>query len=185
MGRHPCWERCREPWPARAAPVQGRYRSPRLHSRQQGHDASRLRARSRVHGQHRCRMSRARRASVRRRSARFSCAISSPGIAADGSTARSRWRSPTRGRWRGGGGVSRHDQDRHHPSRLRRRHVRELPRCLKGSVTATVARRGLPGKMADDDLVCPPPVSARDHPARRLALCTFHAQLSRRRRSAR
>jgi putative transposase len=25
-----------------------------------------------------------------------------------------------------------------------------------GSVTATVARRGLPGKMADDDLVCPP-----------------------------
>jgi hypothetical protein len=37
---------------------------------------------------------------------------------------------------------------------------------LHGSVTATVARRGLPGKMADDDLVCPPPVSARDHPAR-------------------
>ena len=54
-----------------------------------------------------------------------------------------------------------------------------------GSVTATVARRGLPGKMADDDLVSPPPVSARDHPARRLALCAFHAQLSRRRRSAR
>jgi transposase-like protein len=33
-----------------------------------------------------------------------------------------------------------------------------------GSVTATVARHGLPGKMADDDLVCPPPVSACDHP---------------------
>jgi hypothetical protein len=42
---------------------------------------------------------------------------------------------------------------------------------LDGSVTATVARCGLPGKMANDDLVCPPPVSARDHPARRLALC--------------
>jgi hypothetical protein len=27
-----------------------------------------------------------------------------------------------------------------------------------GSVTATLERRGLPGKMADDDLVCPPPV---------------------------
>jgi hypothetical protein len=54
-----------------------------------------------------------------------------------------------------------------------------------GSVTATVARRGLWGKMVDDDLVCPPPVSASDHPARRLALCAFHAQLSRRRRSAR
>src|SRR5277367_5941156 len=39
--------------------------------------------------------------------------------------------------------------------------------------------------MADDDLVCPPSVSACDHPARRLALCGFHAQLSRRRRSAR
>jgi transposase-like protein len=25
-----------------------------------------------------------------------------------------------------------------------------------GSVTATVARHGLPGKIADDDLVCPP-----------------------------
>src|SRR5215469_14632401 len=38
--------------------------------------------------------------------------------------------------------------------------------------------------MAHDDLVCPPSVSARDHPARRLALSPFHAQLSRRRRSA-
>jgi putative transposase len=28
--------------------------------------------------------------------------------------------------------------------------------AAKGSVTATVARHGLPGKMADDDLVCPP-----------------------------
>jgi hypothetical protein len=27
----------------------------------------------------------------------------------------------------------------------------------RGSVTATVARHGLPDKMADDDLVCPPP----------------------------
>ena len=36
--------------------------------------------------------------------------------------------------------------------------------------------------MADDDFAgCP----ARDHPARRVALCAFHAQLSRRRRSAR
>ena len=52
-----------------------------------------------------------------------------------------------------------------------------------GSVTTTVARRGLAGKIADDDLVCPPPVSARDHPTRRLALCAFHAQLSGRRRS--
>ena len=43
-----------------------------------------------------------------------------------------------------------------------------------GSVTTTVARRGLAGKIADDDLVCPPPVSARDHPARRLArTCGF------------
>ena len=38
--------------------------------------------------------------------------------------------------------------------------------------------------MAHDDLVFPPSVSARDHPARRLALSPFHAQLSRRRRSA-
>src|SRR6478752_4565208 len=55
----------------------------------------------------------------------------------------------------------------------------------RGFVTAMVARSGLAGKMADDDLVCPPPVSACDHPARRLALPAFHAQLSRRRRSAR
>jgi hypothetical protein len=60
--------------------------------------------------------------------------------------------------------------------------VENLP---SGSVTATVARRGLPDMMADDDLVCPPPFPARDHPARRVALCAFHAQLSRRRRSAR
>jgi hypothetical protein len=40
-----------------------------------------------------------------------------------------------------------------------------------GSVMATVARRGLPGKMVD--LVCPPPVSARHHPAHRLALSAF------------
>src|SRR5690242_9033250 len=40
------------------------------------------------------------------------------------------------------------------------------------------------GKMAHDDLVCSPSVSACDHPACRLALCAFHAQLSRRRRSA-
>src|SRR5271166_3746022 len=55
----------------------------------------------------------------------------------------------------------------------------------EGLVTRTVARIRLTGKMAHDDLVCPPPVSARDHPARRLALCAFHAQLSRRRGSAR
>jgi transposase-like protein len=36
--------------------------------------------------------------------------------------------------------------------------------------------------MAHDDLVCPPSVSARDHPA--LAISPFHAELSRRRRSA-
>ena len=39
--------------------------------------------------------------------------------------------------------------------------------------------------MAHDDLVCPPSVSTCDHPARRLAVRAFHAQLSRRRRSAR
>src|SRR5271166_1534804 len=48
-------------------------------------------------------------------------------------------------------------------------------KAFKGLVTATVARLGSQGKMADDDLVCPPPVSACDHPARRLALCAFHA----------
>src|SRR3984957_11035197 len=51
-----------------------------------------------------------------------------------------------------------------------------------GLVTATVARLGSPGKMAHDDLVRAPPVSACDHPARGLAICAFHAQLSRRRR---
>jgi hypothetical protein len=45
--------------------------------------------------------------------------------------------------------------------------------------TAMLARRGLRDKMADDDLVCPQPVSARNHPARRLARCAFHAQLYR------
>src|SRR5271170_4458368 len=54
-----------------------------------------------------------------------------------------------------------------------------------GLVTRTIARIRLTGKMAHDDLVCPPPVSACDYPARRLALSPFHAQLSRRRRSAR
>jgi hypothetical protein len=39
--------------------------------------------------------------------------------------------------------------------------------------------------LAHDDLVFPPSVSARDHPARCLALCALHAHLSRRRRSAR
>ena len=33
----------------------------------------------------------------------------------------------------------------------------------------------LSGKMAHDDLVCPPPFSACHHPARRLAVCAFHA----------
>ena len=53
-------------------------------------------------------------------------------------------------------------------------------RPTRGFVTGTVAGRGSAGKMADDDLICPPPVPACDHPARRLALCPFHAQLSRR-----
>jgi hypothetical protein len=34
--------------------------------------------------------------------------------------------------------------------------------------------------MADDDFVCPPPVSARDHPARRLALCAVEDLLAER-----
>jgi SAM domain (Sterile alpha motif) len=38
-----------------------------------------------------------------------------------------------------------------------------------GFVTGTIARFGLTGKMADDDLVCPLSVSASDHPARCLA----------------
>src|SRR5580658_10066817 len=54
-----------------------------------------------------------------------------------------------------------------------------------GVVTGTVAGCGSTGKMADDDLICPPPIPAYDHPARRLALCAFHPQLSRRRGSAR
>ena len=39
--------------------------------------------------------------------------------------------------------------------------------------------------MAHDDFVRRPPVSPCDHPARRLALCEIHAQLSRHRGSAR
>ena len=58
------------------------------------------------------------------------------------------------------------------------------PEVFEGPCHANVARIRLSGKMAHDDLVFPPSVSARDHPARRLALCAFHAQLSRRRRSA-
>src|SRR5271156_821193 len=54
-----------------------------------------------------------------------------------------------------------------------------------GFVTGTVGGRGSPGKLAHDDLVRPPPIPAYDHPARRLALSPFHAQLSRRRGSAR
>ena len=54
----------------------------------------------------------------------------------------------------------------------------------KGVVTRTLARIRLSGKMAYDDLVCPPSVPACDHPARRLAVYAFHAQLSRRRGSA-
>src|SRR5271166_4044054 len=47
-----------------------------------------------------------------------------------------------------------------------------------GLVTATVARLGSQGKMAGDDLVCPPPVSACDHPARRLALSMCVSRLA-------
>ena len=50
-----------------------------------------------------------------------------------------------------------------------------------GLVTRTLARIRLSGKMAHDDLVCPPSIFACDHPARRLAVRPFHAQLSRRR----
>ena len=39
-----------------------------------------------------------------------------------------------------------------------------------GAVTRTIARTRLVGKMAHDDLICPPPVSACDYPARCLAL---------------
>src|SRR6185312_4616713 len=55
---------------------------------------------------------------------------------------------------------------------------------LHGAVTRTMARICLVGKIAHDDLVCPPPVSACDYPPRGLALSAFHPQLSRRRRSA-
>ena len=53
-----------------------------------------------------------------------------------------------------------------------------------GVVTRTLACIRLSGKMAYDDLVCPPSFPACGHPARRLAVYAFHAQLSRRRRSA-
>ena len=43
----------------------------------------------------------------------------------------------------------------------------------KGFVTATVARLESAGKMAHDDLVCPPPVPPFDHPTRGLALCSL------------
>ena len=46
---------------------------------------------------------------------------------------------------------------------------------MVGLCHATVAHRGMTAKMADDDFARPPPVSACDHPARRLALCAFHA----------
>ena len=36
----------------------------------------------------------------------------------------------------------------------------------QGFVTGTVAGCGSASKMADDDLICPPPVSACDHPTR-------------------
>src|SRR5271168_4627085 len=62
--------------------------------------------------------------------------------------------------------------------------VRHSAKAPGGLVTRTLARIRLSGKMAHDDLVCPPSVSACDHPPRRLAVCAFHAQLSRRRRSA-
>src|SRR5271166_6474406 len=48
-----------------------------------------------------------------------------------------------------------------------------------GLVTRTMAPVHLAGKMADEDLVRPPPIPACDHPARRLALPPLHAQLSR------
>jgi 3-oxoacyl-[acyl-carrier protein] reductase len=56
---------------------------------------------------------------------------------------------------------------------------------LVGVVTRTIERIRLVGKMAHDDLVCPPSFSTCDHPARRLALCAFHPQLPRCRGSAR
>ena len=42
---------------------------------------------------------------------------------------------------------------------------------LGGFVTPTVAHFGMTAKVAHNDFVRPPPVSACDHPARRLALC--------------
>ena len=62
---------------------------------------------------------------------------------------------------------------------------RPAPEYLQRPCHANVSAIRLSGKMAHDDLVCPPSVSACGHPARRLALFSFHAQLSRRRRSAR
>ena len=57
---------------------------------------------------------------------------------------------------------------------------------MHGFVTATVARFSLAAKIAnDDDLVCAPSVSARGHPAHRVALPSFYPQLQRRGRSAR
>ena len=44
-----------------------------------------------------------------------------------------------------------------------------------------MARVRLTDMVADNDLVCPPPVPACDYPTRRLALRPLHAQLSRRR----
>jgi hypothetical protein len=55
----------------------------------------------------------------------------------------------------------------------------------KDLVTRTIVRVPLTDKVAHDDLVCPRPVPSCSHPARRLAVRAFHAQLSRRRRSAR
>ena len=43
----------------------------------------------------------------------------------------------------------------------------------KGCVAATAARLGLPVKMPHDDLVCTPPVSTCDHPARRYVRFTL------------
>src|SRR6185437_2660567 len=61
--------------------------------------------------------------------------------------------------------------------------VRDLEQVVR-PCHANVSAHPLSGKMAHDDLVCPPSVPACDHPARRLAVYAFHAQLSRRRRSA-
>src|SRR5208337_162159 len=50
-----------------------------------------------------------------------------------------------------------------------------------GPAIGAVAHFNSAGRTAHDDLVCPPPVLTCDHPARGLALCSLHAQLSRRR----